>query len=398
MPVSDDLAIMILSRWSVAVQLAVVLLLTVFFAVLSRTVKLQEVRLWSGAWVADAVALATVFPSAFLGVHVPGGRVWLVVYAAAKTSYALMLVAGTRFHVEPGADPPTRRWAAAAVVAVWSLAVGLLTPRFAHAQVAQSLMVGGILCYGAVWVLLHPRTPRSRWLGWALLVEGVLFLHYVPMLLPLVWGGAPLAPYLAYSSFLDAGGELLLALATLVALEASSNEHLRRLNHELELSQERLRQLVDLDPLTKLANRRGLRAELQRVRPLGAAVIFVDLDSFKTINDRYGHPVGDLTLVRVAEVITRSFRAEDAVFRCGGDEFLVIAPGMDRDSAAERVEAFRNELSRHVDGTPPVAVSAGIALLQPGGEPDAAIHEADRNMYANKQRRDDRQPTPITAA
>ena len=393
---ADDLVLLTLSRWSVGVQFGIVCLLALFFATLARTVKLGEVRLWAMSWTADAVAIAAVFVNAFLDVRLPGGRIWLAVYAAAKTAYALLLVAGTRHHVEPGIDPPTRRWPVFAVLAVWSLAIGFLTPRFAHAQIGESLMLGGILCYGSVWVLLHPRLPRSRWLGWALLVQGVLFLHYVPMLAPLVWGGRALAPYVSFSSFLDAGGELLVALATLVALEASSNEHLRHLNRELELSQERLRQLVDLDPLTKLANRRGLRAELQRVQAGGAVVIFIDLDSFKTVNDRFGHAVGDSCLIRVAAVLSRSFRTEDAIFRWGGDEFLVIAPGLDFESAQRRIDAFRAEMSRHGDGLPPVAVSAGIAMLARGGEPDVALREADRRMYADKRR--DGGPAPITNA
>jgi diguanylate cyclase (GGDEF)-like protein len=393
---AGDLLLVTLSRWSVGVQFGIVCLLTLFFATLARTVKLGEVRLWAMAWTADAIAIASVFVTAFLEVRLPGGRAWLALYAAAKTAYALLLVAGTRHHVEPGVDPPTRGWPIVAVLAIWSLAVGFLTPRLAHAQIGESLMVGGILCYGSVWVLLHPRLPRSRWLGWALLVQGVLFLHYVPMLAPLLWGGEALAPYVTFSSFLDAGGELLVALATLVALEATSNEHLRLLNRELELSQDRLRQLVDLDPLTKLANRRALRAELQRVQPGGAAVIFIDLDSFKKINDRFGHAVGDSCLIRIAAVLTRSFRNEDATFRWGGDEFLVIAPGLDLDSAQRRIDAVRAEIARHGDGLPAVAVSAGIAMLPPGGEPDAALREADRRMYADKRR--EGTPAPITNA
>jgi diguanylate cyclase (GGDEF)-like protein len=392
---ASQLAVAMVAKWSVAAQFGIVCILAVFFAVLARTVKLEEVRLWTAAWLADAVALGSVFAAAFLRSAVPLGRSWLVLYAGAKTAYALLLILGTRHHLEPGVDLPVPRKPLLAVLAVWSLALGFLSPRIGHAQTGQSLMVGGILCYGAVWVLRHPRQPRSRWIGWALLVQGLLFLHYVPMLFPLAWGGSTLAPYLSYSSFFDAGGELLVALAILVALEASSNEHLRHLNRELELSQERLRALVDLDPLTKLANRRGLRAELQRVQPQGAAIVFIDLDNFKSVNDRYGHAVGDVCLIRIATILGRHFRSEDALFRWGGDEFLVIAPGLDLETAQQRVEACRAEMSRHGEGAPPVAASAGIAILPPGGEPDAALREADQRMYGEKRRK--AAPTPVTA-
>jgi diguanylate cyclase (GGDEF)-like protein len=384
---TDDQVLMTLGRWSLGLQLGIVCLLALFFSALARTVRREEVRLWAMAWLADAIAIAAVFITAF--VHPPSwsGRLWLVAYAAAKTSFVLLVVAGTRHHQQPGSEMLGRRRHLAAMVALWSVAIGFLSPKLVHAQLGQALMVGGVLTCGAVWVLRHPRLPRSRWLGWALLAEGLVFAHYVPFLAPALWDGASLSSHLRYSSFLDAGAELLLALATLVALEATSNEHLRHAIRELELSQERLRQLVDLDPLTKLSNRRGLRAELNRAQPIGAAVIFMDIDGFKSVNDRFGHAVGDACLIRLAAVLARSFRPEDALLRWGGDEFLVVAPGMDLDGAHRRVATFRAELARPVEAGPPIMVSAGIAVLAPGGEPDQALREADLRMYADRAER-----------
>ena len=383
----SDVILLTLGRWSVGVQLGIVCLLALFFATLARTVRLEEVRLWAVAWLADAVAIAAVFIVAFLQPPLWSYRLWLIIYAGAKTAYVLLLVAGTRHHLEPGSELLVRRRDLATVVLIWSVAIGAFSPELGHAQIGQSLMVGGILTYGALWVLRHPRQPRSRWLGWALLAEGLLFLHYVPFLAPILWDSNILSDHLRYSSFLDAGAELLVALATLVALEASSNQHLRHVIRELELSQDRLRQLVDLDPLTKLANRRSLRAELQRVHAAGAAVIFLDLDDFKAINDRFGHAIGDACLLRVAALLARTFRTEDALLRWGGDEFLVVAPGMDLDGAQRRVAQFRGDLSRHSEGGPSISVSAGIAILPPGGEPDQALREADLRMYADKSAR-----------
>ena len=383
----ENAVLVAVGRWSVGVQLGVVCLLALFFAALARTVKLAEVRLWATAWLADAVALAAVFVAGFLAPPPWTGRLWLTIYAACKTAYAFLLVAGARNHLQPGTELRLKRSHIVAVLAVWSVAIGFFSPRIAHSQMAQALMVGGIVTYGAVWVLRHPRRPRSRWLGWALLVEGLVFLHYVPFLAPLVWDGGRSSPHLRVSSFIDAGAELLLALAILVALEAASTEHLRHLVAELEVSQERLRQLVDHDPLTKLANRRALRAELERVRPAGAALVFLDIDDFKSVNDRFGHAVGDAALVRIGGVLARSFRSHDALFRWGGDEFLVVAPGLDLQGAQRRVAAFRAVLAQPGDEGPPLSISAGIALLAPGGEPDRALHEADLRMYADKAER-----------
>lgn len=377
----------LLSRWALGVQLAAVALLAAFFVALTRTVRLQEVRLWAAAWVADAAALAAVGVATFFPLPLLAARLAASVYVAGKTAYVGLLVGGANHHLRPGASTPTRpRWLAAAAL-VWSLLLGMLSPALEYVRIAVCLMVGGVLTYGAVWVLRRPRMPRSRWLGFALLVEGLLFLHYVPLLLPRLWGAEPLARYTRYASFFDSGAELLVALAILVVVEASSSQHLEHLNRELLASQDRLRLLVDLDPLTSLANRRKLRDEMDRVRARGAAVMFLDVDNFKEINDRHGHIVGDACLLRVAAALTRIFRSDDALFRLGGDEFLVIAPGLDYEAADARVRQVRDELAAGDGDVPPVRLSVGVASLAPDGEPDAAIREADDRMYLEKRGR-----------
>ncbi|TAM44310.1 MAG: GGDEF domain-containing protein [Acidobacteria bacterium] len=376
----------LLARWSLAVQLGTATLLAAFFVALTRTIRLQEVRLWAAAWVADAGAVAL----AFLGTVFPAEpvvRLTVIGYVALKTAYVLLLVTGARNHIEPNAAQPVGRWRTVTAVAVWSLMLGLLAPTRWSLQLGVSLMVGTFLTSGAVWVLRRPRGPRSRWLGFALLAEGVLFLQRVPLLLPTLWGGAPLARQTPYASFLDAGADLFMALAILVVIEGSSSQHLEHLNRELLESQDRLRQLVDLDPLTALANRRRLHDEMERVRCAGAAVIFLDIDNFKEINDRFGHIAGDACLLRVAAALRTSFRSDDTLFRLGGDEFLVIAPGLDPEAAGARVTRLRTDLAAAEDGPPPCRISVGIASLAPSGEPEAALREADDRMYLEKRRR-----------
>jgi hypothetical protein len=320
----------VLQQWSVGVQLGVACLLALFFFALSRSVKLAEVRYWASAWICDAGALAAVMAASFL--HPPpwGLRMSLAAYAAGKTAYVLFLVAGARHHVQPGVVVRLRAHVLVPILAVWSLSVGFFSPLVALAQMAQAMLVGSILVLGGAWVIRRPRTSRSRWLGLALWLQALVFLHYVPLLLPLVWGGEALDPgHLSVSSFLDAGAELVVALASLAALESHATLRLRQLNEELLESRETLRHLVDLDPLTGLWNRRRLRPFLTEARESGAALIFMDVDAFKNINDCHGHLVGDVCLRRVAQALRDAFRAEDGLFRWGGDEFLVVCPGLD---------------------------------------------------------------------
>ena len=381
---------LVLQRWSVGIQLGIVLILAVFFAILSRSLRLAEVRLWAGAWAANLLALTAVFTGAFATPPPAVVFVTTAVYVAAKTTYALLIVAGAQYHVRPGVAFRLTPARLAAVVAAWSLLLALFSPLLALVQLAQMLMTGGLLLAGAVWVLSNPRARHSPWLAWTMLANGALFLHYVPLLTPMVWGDPPLARYVYYSSFYDAGAELLLAMGTLVALQSSVNEHLEHINTELVSSQEQLRQLADLDPLTALANRRALHRHLQIVGSTGAAVIFLDIRDFKRINDLHGHTVGDACLKRLATSLAKVFRAADGLFRWGGDEFLVVAAGLDEKAAEGRVAELRSLLGQSSDDCPALALSAGVAVLPRGGVHEVALREADERMVADKQRQKSR--------
>ncbi len=375
-----------LQRWSVVTQFGVVTLVALFFLVLSRSVRLVEVRLWAGAWSANAIALAAVFITAFSEAPWPITRFALAVYAAGKTAFAVMLVGAARSHVRRGIELPFPRGRVGALVGLWSVALAALAPTLQAVQVGQALMTGAVLTTGSLWVLRNPRNAESAWLGWPTLFEGLLFLHYVPLLLPALTGGQPLLGYVAYSSYLDAGAELLVALGTLVALQTFATEHLRHLNEELVASQDRLRSLADLDPLTGLANRRSLRDTITRALSTGATLAFLDVRSFKHINESHGHIAGDACLRRVATALREVFRTGDGLFRWGGDEFLVVAPGLEPSGAAERLEEVRRLVAVACGDGPALSLSVGVAYLPQGGEPDAVLREADRAMVADKMR------------
>lgn len=378
---------MSLSQWSVVAQIAVALLLTVFFFSLSRSLRLIEVRLWARAWLADTVALLAVYASAF----VTGGGIprtlALTLYLAAKTAFVLWVVAGVSQHLTPGkkavAGPKARVW----IVALWGLAVGSTIPSLSAALMAQATLVAGVFLATGLWVWRHPRFPRSRWLAGALCLEGLLFASYVAALVPTVWGGAAPRGLLPVTSFFDAGAELVLAMSMLIAVESSSTAQLRHLHAELMDSYERLRALVEHDPLTGMANRRALDVEPLRQHDQPVAVIFFDVDNFKEINDRYGHVVGDACLIRVATTIATHFRPQDRVFRWGGDEFLVLAAGMEPAQVQERFAAIAEELERAEEGLPPCRLTVGVSQLLPGQSLEEALASADMAMYRSRKER-----------
>jgi len=148
---------------------------------------------------------------------------------------------------------------------------------------------------------------------------------------------------------------------------------------------EEVRSLSLTDELTGLANRRHMRlvlepafAAAQRGTPL--AVLLVDLDNFKQVNDREGHLAGDRVLRRIAQCLARQRRGSDLVVRFGGDEFLVIFPGGNRDSA----EAFARRLRTHLD--PAVRFSSGLAEYgQHMTAMEDLIQAADVELYRVKR-------------
>jgi diguanylate cyclase (GGDEF)-like protein len=377
----------ILNRLSIAVQFAIVICLFAYFLLLWQMVKLREVRLWTAAWLADALALAAVFVHAYASIPPTGHRITLVLYLAGKATFAFLIVAGARHHLRPGVEPRVSPLALTIFIASWSLILGFAVPSLWQGQLAESTLVGALLFVGGITVLRHPRSSISRWLGWAMLVEGVLFLHSAALLLPGLWGNRIGFPYLNYASFFDAWVELMLALACIAVIADRREELLHYANRELLQSQQRLSRLVDTDPLTNLSNRRSLRKSMDSVVKTGGAFIFIDINDFKQINDLFGHNVGDATLQRLAGLIVEQFRPEDHAIRWGGDEFLVVAPGMDQVSAKARVAAIREALRRPADDCPAFSIAVGIAELFPGGDPTAALEDADRRMFAEKRGR-----------
>ena len=155
---------------------------------------------------------------------------------------------------------------------------------------------------------------------------------------------------------------------------------------------DRLARHAVTDPLTGLLNRLGghqtLVREVARARrhslPLSFAMI--DVDHFKGVNDAYGHGVGDDVLREVTDHVTRSIRGEDALVRWGGEEFLVVLPGIPVERARELAGRLRAGVAALVvEGLPRVTVSIGVSELGPNETgPEAAIGRADERLYAAK--------------
>ncbi|HJQ74881.1 MAG TPA: diguanylate cyclase, partial [Gaiellaceae bacterium] len=171
------------------------------------------------------------------------------------------------------------------------------------------------------------------------------------------------------------------------------------------LDNERLHRIVErqalADGLTGLANRRHaeevLATEVARAERFGGpvALVVADLDDFKDVNDRHGHPTGDIALREFAEVLRETVRDVDLVSRWGGEEFLLVLPGTDGDGAAQLAERVRRMLRDRVlvgpDGSPIVLTSSfGVSSFPEASSPDELVFQADRALYEAKRSGKDR--------
>lgn len=122
----------------------------------------------------------------------------------------------------------------------------------------------------------------------------------------------------------------------------------------------------------------------------GLAVLFCDLDGFKSINDRFGHHAGDAVLIEVARRLTTCVRDGDTVARLGGDEFVVLADGLGAADAADLAVRLRNAIIPpiRVDGRAVrVGASFGIGWAECGMTEEEVLHSADQRMYVEKRSR-----------
>jgi diguanylate cyclase (GGDEF)-like protein len=184
------------------------------------------------------------------------------------------------------------------------------------------------------------------------------------------------------------------------APHALEDPRVAALTHEVESLKaevERLAALADHDPLTPALNRRAFLRELSRAMAycrryaVPAAVLYVDLDGFKAVNDQYGHLAGDAALVRVAELLAEHVRESDLVGRLGGDEFGVLLQHADTEAATAKAqslaEVIANEPFRWEAMQLRLGGSFGVRALEDQTDAETWLAEADAAMFVRKRGR-----------
>jgi diguanylate cyclase (GGDEF)-like protein len=279
---------------------------------------------------------------------------------------------------------------AAAPAALWIAAAGLSVFDGDHER--RVLLTS--LTIGAYAFALS----AELWRGWSMgmrmaLPAAIIFgLHGGAFLARAAAGLLYELPHLS----LDAGIETLVSpfvvFEGLIAAVAAAFLLASAAKEKIELKH---RDAAEIDPLTGIANRRGFDAALDRVlaqaRRSGspAALLLLDLDHFKTVNDTWGHQVGDFVLQAVARTIRQELRgSEDVAARLGGEEFAVALPGARADHALLVAERMRRAVAgidiRRADSRIGLSISIGVAAARETDLPEALLSLADAALYRAK--------------
>ena len=211
----------------------------------------------------------------------------------------------------------------------------------------------------------------------------------------------PLVPLVANLGVALAWGGFMLSFNNRAQRRQWTSTHIeasttRLLNDELEIAarlRNELQVLARQDPLTSAANRREfVRVSSERLQHLGdgeLSMLVIDIDRFKSINDRFGHATGDATLVWLVEVLRSALRAEDLLARIGGEEFAILLPGLGGSGALATARRLLAAIAAAgaPDALPePLTVSIGAASAREGDDVGALMARADHDMYVAKRR------------
>lgn len=384
---------------STGLQTACVLMVAVLMWFLLRVIGRRFVQYWAMSWTAlfsGLLALNVAF-------QVPAmARMMFSVYWVAGDLFGFLLFAGCRDYA---LNQPIR-WRDLWIVAP-PIMLGIILPGTSeHFQQIDSLfpphaIIFGGFCLLAFATTLHVHTEETqtriglRMLQVTVLALVMLFWHYSVvmgryMFTPVL--DVPRPAYLQYSALYDSFVEVSVAFAQVVLVTDSVRRELSAANRQLASVSDQLALAARTDAMTGLLNRRAFDAMLtDAAAPAPASVAVLDVDGLKPLNDRYGHSVGDTALRAVSRALQNRTRIGDPVFRLGGDEFLVLLPGVGPVELTRRMEDLdRALLGSRLPGLPgpiDLAVSWGVSEYKDRIDLAAAVDRADAAMYACKESR-----------
>ncbi len=345
-----------------------------FFLRLSYPRSIRGLSLW-------AAAHAWVFLSAVLF----AGRGFLPDFVSIVVANLVMLTAVISYHagVEQffGRRPAWARWIVLLVLIAPPLYwYALVEPNY-NARLILVCLVWACIFLSMAWTIWRqgPENFSTRFTAVVLLIHAtVLLLRFFSAWMPLAEEGL-LTPTRVQSLYVGSNAVMLLALGMGLILMAGD-----RLRAEFE-------HMASHDALTNVLTRRvfldACEQELARCRRHGRsmALLLLDIDHFKAINDTHGHQMGDRVLVDLVERIASLLRRPDQLARFGGEEFVLLLPETSQDEAVTVAERIMAHVADRRDGLPPITVSIGVATNRPDEDQiDTLLARADKALYKAK--------------
>jgi diguanylate cyclase (GGDEF)-like protein len=386
------------SKIGLIVQLAGVFLITILSLFLRRSLKVAALKHWTNAWLCLCFALiclrlAFSFDDYSLQLY---GFYFLSEYV-----FGFLLVAGCRsLNGKYVLSVSEELFILPFIVIAFTLP--FLAADFNLVFNLHSL----ILVYFFVSAFMALRHSTVRTFGWRVMQVALALLvidfvqYFIAFSLRQVISWEP--AYLSYNPVIDLVLQILLGFGMVIILLEQLLGDFQTANEKLTKAHEKLEQLVHIDPLTTAFNRHAFYGFLKQRGEDGSTVSgcvgFFDIDDLKQINDRFGHIAGDRVIRIVARSIRQLVRAEDLIYRWGGDEFFVIMISMTADAAHDRMSKLDQLLKgvqiygieRPID----IGVSCGFTNFARFSDLENAIRLADASMYSRKHARKTRVAEP----
>lgn len=371
-------------------------LVTVLMVFMRASIRSSSLRYWTTAWACLALALAILL----IGFHVNADqKIFFSLYFFGEYVFGLMFFAGCRYH-STGEGLDRGLVGSLFVALLTAVALPFLSIDFNDLFMMHSVLMSGLFA-ASFWQLRIVRTRREvtpgiRVMSMALWLLAVDFLHYVPVFGARkgLWGYTVPLAYLRYTSIVDLILEILLGFGTVMVLMEVVRREIEATNKQLTDAHETLQLLARMDPLTEALNRHAFHSLLSRNEDgveslVSGSVAVIDIDNLKPINDTFGHAVGDRAIRAVARAVRSLIRADDMLFRWGGDEFMVLMIKLDEAEASRRMQQLNEILEENAAQWTSVevkiSVSFGVAGFNELAQLGDAIEEADRAMYSRRK-------------
>lgn len=278
------------------------------------------------------------------------------------------------------------------IISIWSIFLMYVDESFRVRFTVHAFVFAVALIPAAVAAYRIKLLPEQQWTRYfamiSLVILCILFMgNALHLFTEENIGTAANAMYIAYQSVFDVLVELLLAFGLIVITAANAQSRLKRSHHLLQKERDRMALLAHKDPLTDCFNRHALNRLIPRLNRDSGLLIMIDINNLKIINDSYGHQEGDQAIKKVAATLKQFLRADDYLFRVGGDEFLLVSFGLKKDSGEERMQTVQALLSNDAQNHHPikVGVSWGMEEFTDEHKFEQVMSLADAQLYSHKQ-------------